>query len=100
MSTLSSASTIDEIKAAYADNASYEEDGSASKARAFVTACRLLLLKLPKMATTEGGRQQLMLAPELIQQEMHRASSWLATSGATGGSGGGVRHVDLQGFRD
>jgi len=99
MSALSSASTIDEIKAAYADNASYEEDASASKAKAFVTACRLLLLKLPKMATTEGGRQQLMLNPELIQGEMERATNWLSTSSA-GAASGGVKHVDLQGFRD
>jgi hypothetical protein len=46
MATLDSTSTLSEILAAYADNASYAEDGSATKARSFITACRLLLINL------------------------------------------------------
>ena len=57
MSVLTSASTWDEVYDAYLDNASYLEDGSAAKARAFTTACRLLLLLLPKRIS-KGGRVQ------------------------------------------
>ena len=42
MSTLDSTSTLGQVESAYADNASYAEDNSVDKARAFVTACRLL----------------------------------------------------------
>ena len=47
MSTLTSASTLAQVKAAYADNASYVEDNSVAKCRAFITACTILLLNLP-----------------------------------------------------
>lgn len=100
MSTLSSASSLDEIKAAYADNASYVEDDSTSKARAFVTACRLLLLRMPRR-TVHGGRgsEELELQPELIQGELQRAETWLAARPAAGGGNPSVLHVSLASFR-
>ena len=52
MSTLSSSSTRADVEAAYADDASYVEDASVPKARVFVTACRLLILKYPRSTST------------------------------------------------
>ena len=52
MSALTSASTLTDVQNAYVDNASYAEDASIAKAKAFVTACRILLLKLPAEAGT------------------------------------------------
>lgn len=99
MATLSSASTLAEIKAAYADNASYEEDASPAKARIFVTACRLLILNLPAMAVHSG--ESVTLNPALIAAEMKQARTWLATSAeALADSGGAVRHCDFGSFRD
>jgi hypothetical protein len=100
MSSLNSSSTIEQIKAAYADNASYSEDASVAKARAFVTACRLLLLKLPKSSGSAGGN--VTLSPELIAKEMELAQAYVSDSGATteqGGAGPRVTHADFRSFR-
>jgi hypothetical protein len=100
MSTLSSASTLAEIQAAYADNASYAEDASPAKARAFVTACRLLLVKLPKRASHGAGRaEEIELDLALIRGELADARKWLACY-ASAAAGGAAVSFDLSGFRD
>jgi hypothetical protein len=78
MASLSSASTIAEIEAAYMDNAGYAEDRSAAKARAFVTACRLLLLKRPTEAGS--GTDRLVLSPDQISGQIRSAEDWLASN--------------------
>jgi hypothetical protein len=75
MSTLNSTSTLAQIEAAYADNASYAEDNSVAKARAFVTACRLLLLKYPNRTGTPQA--DLETSIDLIQKEKKAAEGWL-----------------------
>jgi len=81
MSTLNSASTLADIKASYADNASYAEDGSPAKARAFITACRLLLLKLPKRASKGGGQgEEIELESRLFAEEIAEAKRYLTES--------------------
>lgn len=96
MSTLDSSSTLTEIKAAYATNASYQEDESLSKARAFATACRFLLLKLPKRMV-QGGRsgEEIELDLGLIRQELKAVTSWLASNS----SSGAIKHVSYENFR-
>ena len=59
MSTLSSASTLTEVEAAYDDNASYAEDASVAKAKAFVTACRFLIRRLPGSGGTRESHLSL-----------------------------------------
>ncbi len=88
MSTLSSASSITDIKNAYADNASYQEDGSAAKCAAFITACRLLLMKIPTLVSAGTGNQ-VQMETRLIAEEMRNAKAWLATS-SDAATGGGV----------
>lgn len=95
MSTLSSSSTFAEMQAAYIDNASYAEDGSLAKARAFITACRCLLLKLPKRSK-HGLNQETEFEPSLLRQELLQAQQYVNASV----SGGGVRHLSVEGFRD
>lgn len=73
--SLSSTSTLDEVSAAFLDNASYSATGSVTAARTFVTACRMLLLMIPKM---QGSREATVtMNPELIQKEMMSAQEWL-----------------------
>lgn len=99
MSALSSTSTIAQITASYADNASYEEDGSVSKARAFVTACRLLILKLPtKMMHGKAG--EIDLDPSLIRGELQAAQRWLASQPDSAAGADAVRFLDFSTFRD
>ncbi|MFZ5833016.1 MAG: hypothetical protein ACOY3P_23260 [Planctomycetota bacterium] len=101
VATLNSQSTREEILAAYADDASYAEDGSAAKARTFITACRLLLLKMPKRVSKGGtGGEELELDTRLIQEEKTAAERWLmANPDATGGSGSGSRYFSCEDFR-
>lgn len=96
MSTLTSASTLDQVIASYADNASYQEDQDPGKARAFVTACRILLLKLPsKSAHGRGGSIELSVAE--VRMQLEAAQRWLATSPAATND---VAHPTFQNFRD
>ena len=94
MSTLDSSSTLAEIKAAYADNASYQEDASVSKARAFATACRLLLMKLPKRMA-QGAGEEIELDLGLIRQELNTATGWLSANSTSGA----IKHVSFENFR-
>jgi len=97
MSSLTSASTLAQIKAAYADNASYQEDADVAKARAFVTACRLLLLKTPsKVMHGKAGGIEFSVAS--IQQQLDAANRWLACSLAAA-DGGGITFPSFDGFR-
>lgn len=102
MSTLTSASTLAQAKASYLDNASYAEDSSVAKCKAFITACRFLLLMMPKRAS-HGGRtgEEIEIAPDVIQAEKEAAEAWLAGQPADDGTGGGagVVHCDLSDFR-
>jgi hypothetical protein len=94
MSTLSSSSTLTQIKNAYLDNASYAEDASVTKARAFITACRILLLRLPKRAA-HGRGNEVEMDPRLIAEEMRSAQRWLVSS-----SDNAIKHLSLEEFRD
>lgn len=106
MSSLSSASTRAEVLAAYADNASYEEDASVSKCKAFITACRLLLSPkyLVSRAQHGGNAGELVeVQQDLIRDEMTQARKWLAandTSSTTGTGGGGVTEQYFDSLRD
>ena len=85
MATLNSSSTIQEIEAAYDDNASYAEVGSVSMCLAYITACRLLLRRMPKR---QGNREgDVELNPELIKSDMENAQKW-AQSNANGNAAG------------
>jgi len=97
MSSLTSASSLTEIKAAYLDNASYQEDADLAKARAFITACRMLLLKLPQHAS-QGDGVEVTLDVRMLQNEMNAAKRWIANS-AAGSIGGGVRVASFQNLR-
>ena len=94
-STLDSNSKPNDAKAAYLDNADYEETGSVTKARAFVTACRHLLLLRPKSAG--HGNARFDLAPELIERQMMQAQAWINANNTSGS--GAVTHVDFSDFR-
>lgn len=96
MSTLSSSSTWTEVKAAYDDNASYEEDGSASKARAFITACRIILRRLATRA--QNGDQEVEFNTNLIQEEMKAAKTFVTTVDPSTNTGG-VTFASFSDFR-
>lgn len=75
MSTLSGTSTVAEIEASFKDNASYLEDDSPTKCRAFITAGNMLLVSLP--SNTVKGENSLSFNVEEIGSLVHRAENWL-----------------------
>lgn len=75
MTSLSSTSTLAEIKAAYKDNADYDIIGDVTKCGVFVQACRMLLLDMA---------DQVQRGDHLMRQEyrrcelaLTRAEKWL-----------------------
>lgn len=91
---ISSASTLDEIKAEYFDNAGYDASGSIAQAHAFVKACRFLLLKMPKSAA--GASDSVTWGVEHIREELDAALSFIA---AAEGGAGWIVHLSMDDFR-
>lgn len=96
MATLSSTSTLDQVKAAYDDNSGYQVDASVTECQNFIQACVILLRRLPLEASKEG--QTLRLSLDSIAAELKLARTWLATSAAAA-AGGGVVYPDFTSFR-
>lgn len=97
VSTLSSTSTYSDIVAAYEDNASYFEDGSVAKCKAFITACTFLLRRTPR--AHRQGSVQTDYAPELLNREIAEAKQWLSSNQTVANGGGGVRGFSVENFR-
>lgn len=87
MATLTSDSTLEEINAAYDDNASYAEDADTAKAAAFITACRFLLRRTAKRAVDGRSGRELEHETRLLREEMEAADRWLARQSGSGGTG-------------
>lgn len=92
MSTLTSASTDAQVKAALENNASFIEDSSASKARAYITAATIWLSRKPTSMGRDGN--SLALSHEHVYRTMQLAMSYNAQASS---AGGGVRHFTTSG---
>jgi len=101
MASLSSSSTLAEIRASYADNASYEEEGSVEKARAFLTACKLLVARLYTIEAADGAQVQREV--RLIAEQESAARKWLQQVGGavvpTSTTSPRAKHISLEDFR-
>jgi hypothetical protein len=89
------AQTLEACHAAYLEFADYAEVGSVSRARQFATACRRLVLLLPKSGGHAGAN--LALNPEMVQGELQRALGWIAANDTAANSG--VTHLAFEEFR-
>ena len=94
MATLSYSSTLDDVYAEYDNNASYEEDGSQTKCKAFITAVIILIRRRPQMTL----REQMQLSFELLHPQLIEARRWLAAN--PGSTRRTTRYGDLRNFRD
>ena len=94
-STLSSASTDQQVWDAFDNSASYAEDNSTAKAAAFITACTILLRRTAKRALHGRTRSEVETSPEMIRELMNDARRWLAAR-----STGRIIHPDLRNLRD
>lgn len=98
--SLTSASTDAAVRASFDDNASYEEDGSVSKCKAFITACRILIRREPSNVQKDGEAVSLNDLREMLTE----AKAWLAGQNPTdpdavGAKGAVSRFADLRDFR-
>lgn len=97
MSTLSSASTNAQVEAAYDDNASYAEDASVTKAKAFITACRIILRRKSGRSGKSGAFVE--FDRNLIRQELQAAQAYVSANDTTAGAGGaGVKILSVRDF--
>lgn len=97
MATLTSSSTYTEVEESYKDNASYFEDQSVAKARAYITACRFLIMLTPSLSRI--GSAEIQKRTDLYRDEIKIAMQWLSANDTTRPNLGGVRDFDLGDFR-
>ncbi len=96
MATVDSSSTDAQVEAAYDDNSSYQEDDSVTKARAFITAARILLRRYFSSDTEDNTSRSRRI--ESIENELERARKWLELNDSTRSSTS-VTYADFRGFR-
>lgn len=96
-SELTSASSLDDVIASYTNNASYAEDDSITKAKRFITACRIMLIKRPSSMTK--GSNQLNFNLQVIEEELRRAQIWLEARDPDSNAGPTVTRPNFNNFR-
>ncbi len=99
MSTLSSTSTLAEIQAAYDDNASYLEDASVSKCKAFITSVRLLVRRTAAAVSSGVTGNSVQTDLSQYREELRDARRWLARNGGVAAGGAGVKNLSLENYR-
>jgi len=99
MSTLSSSSTLTEIQAAYDDNASYLEDGSTAKCKAFITAVRLLIRRTAQQVSNSAASSSITIDINQYREELRDARKWLAANGGQTAGGSGTKYLSIESFR-
>jgi hypothetical protein len=101
MSYVNSSSSLAQVQAAYDDNASYDVERDPAKARAFITAARILVNRIPRETSTPQA--QLRTAIDLINEQIKSATDWLAandTAGsATNVNGPACKRLDFRNSR-
>lgn len=97
MASLSSSSTMAQVEAAYDDNASYAEDDSITKAKAFVTAVRFLLRRL--YSSEAFGSASLSTRVDLLRDELRDAQKWLEARDVDSLPSPRVTRANFQNFR-
>jgi hypothetical protein len=91
------AATLSEILDALNDYSDYEEVGSVSRARSFVTAARRWL-QLPTSSSEQGSAMG--YTPAAIQQEIATARAYIAANDTSTAGNGAVRFLSArEGFR-
>ena len=100
MATLSSSSTFTEVVNEYIDNASYLEDASTTKAKAFVTACMILLIKYPE--EIQQGNEQIKRGKnlEVLHKEKQAAEKYIKANRSVDAGGPGVKYLSVENFRN
>lgn len=97
MSTLDGNSTYEQVRQSYDENASYIEDDSIAKARAFITACKILIRRTPN--NMQKGSNTLGYNVQVLKQELDDAIAWLQQRDPDARPGPSVTRADFRNFR-
>jgi hypothetical protein len=89
--------TLQEIRDAYLANAGYEEANDITMARAFVTACRQLLIALPSNMASDGQSASHQINE--IRQAMQAAREWINSQAQQTTGNARVNHPSFERFR-
>ena len=73
--SLSSNSSLDEIRAAYIDNADYDIQANLSMCATFIKACRILLLKTPT-SQSRGADGSIEFDTRMIENQQKNAMEY------------------------
>jgi hypothetical protein len=95
----SPAVSLDTARDAYLENADYAETGSVAKARAFATACRRLLVLLPKKAGHGRGAEEVEFDPLQIRAEREECEKFVKVASASANGQRGTRAASFRSFR-
>ena len=93
--------TLDTIRQNYVTYADYEEVGSPSRCKSFITACRQLLVMLPTVSSgVQGTNTEFEI--ESIRLTMGDAQNWLAAnpSASDDQSRPAALHHDFEAFTE
>lgn len=89
--------TLNSLLTDYETYAGYQESGSVSDAKSFITVCRKLLVKIPRAAQTGGtGGERIEIDTALIKSQLDAANQWLSSADSGSDS---VRHFDISALR-
>ena len=75
------AATLDEVIDSLLDNADFEETGSASKARTFITAANRYFILQPQSASDQSS--SLSMGLPQVQALMQRAQAYVSANSAS-----------------
>ena len=82
-STLSSSSTDTQVRAALDDNASFEEDASTTKAKAYLTALLIWQRRLSEAASASDASQSIVRDLKWVDERYQRTKAWLEENGVS-----------------
>jgi|GEM_PF-2176599 len=96
------ASDLETAKAAYLANADYATEQNETKCKAFVNACRKLLLLIPTTYSrdNEAGGESYGFNPDVIRSELEKAEAFLASLKDVDSGGAGVVFISMEDYRD
>ena len=95
-----SASTWEEVVAAYDDNASYDVTGDVEMCKAFIVAARVLLRRL--QTVSKNSTAQVEMDPAQVKSQLDAAQNWWRANDTTAPASqyaGGVRGLGVDAWR-
>ncbi len=99
MATLDDTSTDDEVRAALDANASYEEDRSVAKCRAYITAIRIRINRIPRASHDGKTDRSVEFDLKTLREEQKDARRWLAANRGLAGGSRRNRYASYKEFR-